>query len=202
MERERYSRLVASALTLRMFRHAALALLCLLAGCVSMPVSTLWKLRHFDEQTFVALDPARLRAAVLAERGVRMQAGKVKLGLRLEFDNGYRQDYHAGMRELAGSVADWPGLGPAPQGFAWTVMALSDQGTAELRRFQQDFRAKPAGTSASVAIEVKLDETGISENREPFEAEFWLLLRPQEGFLQFLKRTTVEPAKMGNDNNN
>ncbi len=200
MERERYSRLVASAPTLRMLRHIALALLCLLAGCVSMPVSTLWKLRHFDEQAFVALDPAQLRAAVLAEHGVRMQAGKVKLDLRLEFDNGYRQDYHAGMRELAAGVADWPGLGPAPQGFAWTVMALSEQGAAELRRFQQAFKGKPADTSASVVIDIKLDETGISQNREPFEAEFWLLMRPQEGFLQFLKRTTVEPAKIGNEN--
>ena len=115
----------------------ALALLGLaLAGCASVPLSTMVRMSTFDPQDFVALDPEVLRVRVTLPRDFALDAGSSWLGVELNSPAGV----HSGEFKLA-QEASQPSLvsaglfaGETPA-TAYTLK-LADASRAEFRRLQ------------------------------------------------------------------
>lgn len=112
-----------------------LALACLLlAGCASIPLSTLWKMRSFDPADLATVEPRDVRMAERIEpASMRTDPKRSHLELRLTPRGQTAEEVYAfGLRETR--VYD-SRLVPAadPQ---WQVFALDDDGIATWRRLR------------------------------------------------------------------
>lgn len=190
-------------------RHGGCALIMALAasvlmlgGCLSVPVSTMWKMRNFSATDFQQLAPADLHAAILTESDALFVPDKVTLDLSLDVEGGSTTTYQPRMKSLSPPVAYWPGLKPAPDGWHWIVMALSDAGVGELQRFQKDMAGQPKGTSSTIMIRVTTGDADVKQPEKDYHFESWLRLRPEDGYLQLLKRTRVNLAELKNQEDN
>ena len=65
-----------------MKRRALLALAALVAGCTSVPLSTMWRLRNFGPDQLLALEPTELRAAARVDRRAVMKNTTIVLEIR------------------------------------------------------------------------------------------------------------------------
>lgn len=58
---------------------ACMCVFLLLGGCMSVPLRTMWDLRHFGPDDVVALKPAQLRVAAALDPGCRANAATLEL---------------------------------------------------------------------------------------------------------------------------
>lgn len=135
---------------MRRLRAAAIALACLAvawaaAGCVSMPLATLWELRSFGADDLAAIDPAEVRVATLVEPDVgNIDPARSHLKLTLTPHDGPAEVHAFGLRParlLDGTLV--PANDPR-----WAVFELDAAGLAAMRaleprlaRIEDDYRA-------------------------------------------------------------
>lgn len=112
----------------------------LLSACASIPLSTMWKLRGFDAQTLMQLDPADLRVATTLVPRVQILPDSVRLTLALSRDDGddVRHEFALESRNQAGPDARLP----------WQVWALDADGRRGFADVQRALRAADAGDAA------------------------------------------------------
>lgn len=159
----------------------------LLAGCLSIPVSTIWKLRNFGPEQLFALDPTELRAALLVDPRVTMKGGRIDIAI--EPPGGAPKRGYAIL--LQQPQRDDPRLPRAPAGRTWQVFALSPASVAEFAKLKQEFKAIPKGTTVSVSV--GFDEREVPpELRRDFPVRLDLLLDPADGYFTMIKDTTID----------
>ena len=134
---------------------AGLAGIALLAGCMSIPLATMWQLRGFEVADLAALDPAGVRVAGLIEPGTgRIDTAKSTLTVKLAAKGDGPDEVHAFGLETA-PVQGGPILpGNDPR---WQVLQLDPAGLAAMRRLQPRLaRIKDdyAGWSLSVSLQL------------------------------------------------
>jgi hypothetical protein len=165
----------------------ALLLPLLVAGCLSIPVSTMWKLRNFGPEQLFALDPTELRAALLVDPRVTMKGGRIDIVVQPP-DNAPKRSYAILLQQP--QRAD-PRLPPAPAGRVWQVFAMSPQSVAEFQKLKQDFKTIPKGTT--VTVSVGFDEGSVPDAlRREFPVRLDLVLDPAEGYFTMIKDTTID----------
>jgi hypothetical protein len=129
---------------------AASLILLLLAACASIPLGTLWRLRGFDVDTLVQLDPAELRAAVALQPDHPLEPDSVRLGLELSRRDGETDHYTF-------ALVPTREPGPTKSGWNYSTWALDAPGRREFARMQQvlgaagdDIKAVYSGATFSV----------------------------------------------------
>jgi hypothetical protein len=160
----------------------------LAAGCLSVPVSTLWKLRSFNVDEFFSLDPNGIRGAVRTDARARYEAVIIDIDVKLQ---GQPPARHA--LELRSLLAGDPRLEPAPSGRRWYVFALGPQGVEVFH----DLRRRLATVKRDGSNEIRLG-IGARAAEVPPELARALPLRldllfdPREGYFTMFKETTVD----------
>lgn len=109
-------------------RRGMLAFTCLLlAGCTSIPLSTLWQMRNFDAADLAIVQPRDVRLAGLVDPApMRINPARSKLELQLtpRIDGLPVETYRFGLRDT--KIYD-PRLNPGNNP-RWQVFALDDPG--------------------------------------------------------------------------
>lgn len=158
-----------------------------LAACASIPLGTLWKLRGFDEQTLVRLEPTDLRAAVALQPDVDVVPDSVRLSLELQRTDAPPERHAFGLE---------PGTGPGPvhRGRRYSVWQLDDAGRKALASVQRTLRAAGAteqgaytGASFSVNFQPELGDARPGA----LQVSVQLLLAPEDGWLLLLDEANV-----------
>ena len=131
---------------------AALAM----AGCMSIPLATMWQLRNFSAEDVAAVDPAALRVATLVEPGnARFDPSRSKLTLTLARKSGTAEPHVFGLRAASvqgGAIV--PTADPR-----WQVLELDAQGRAAMRALQPRLaKIREHYTGATFDVSMKLDE--------------------------------------------
>jgi hypothetical protein len=164
----------------------------LLAGCLSIPVATIWKLRDFGPEQLFALDPTALRAALLVDPRVTMQGGRIDIDIEPP-DKAPKRSYAILLQQ---PQRDDPRLPRAPAGRVWQVFAMSPQSVAEFQKLKQEFKAIPKGTA--VNVRVGFDEGSVpAALRREFPVRLDLLLDPADGYFTMIKDTTIDLDQVG-----
>lgn len=170
-----------------MKRRALLAVALLLAGCSSVPLSTMWRMRSFDADQLFALDPTELRvAARVDERAVMRNAT-----LSLDIDPADKSGRRAYVIPLEQPVSD-PRLERAPADRRWFAFALSKQGLAEYQRIKQEYRSIPKGSRSTLKISASDDGTIPPDLKRDFPLRVDVLLTPAEGYFTLIRETRLD----------
>ena len=161
---------------------ALLAACLLLPACASIPLGTLWKLRGFDENTLVQLEPADLRTALSLVPAVDVQPDSVKLSLELSRDD-------AGPERHAFGLEPATGPGPLDRDRRYSLWQLDAAGRQALASVQRSLRAAQANdskayTGATFSVNFRPDFQG--EPPEALQVTVQLLLTPEDGWLLLL----------------
>lgn len=162
--------------------------LVLLAGCASIPLSTLWKLRGFDEQALMQLEPAELRVALSLQPAVGVRPDSVKLELALEREDGAPESYAFALEPAAGA-------GPLDRDRRYGLWQLDDAGRRALTAVQTRLRRAEAegskayeGASFTVNFRPELPEPRPAS----LAVTVQLLLDPAEGWFVLLDDAELE----------
>ena len=170
-----------------MKRRAFLLMTAALAGCTSIPVSTLWRLRNFGPEQLFALDPTELRAAARVESRARMKSATISIEVKPADGSALR----AYVLPLERPVDD-PRLERAPAARRWYAIGLSPQGLAEYQRIKRDFAAAPKGSHGTVKISADDDGTLSPELKKAFPLRLDVLLDPAEGYFTLISETKLD----------
>ena len=140
----------------------------LLAGCASVPLGTMWKMRGFSPRDFVGLDPAALRAAVSVPDAWRLQPAGHQLELDLKLEGG------AGMQarvplEAELTLRESPDF-DAIDGAHWHLLKIAPEGMDEMRRFQAFVAGIPQGSHGSFELSVEPELDLTPEAKAQFQA--------------------------------
>ena len=164
-------------------RRLLLLAACLaLAACASIPLGTLWKLRGFDENTLVRLEPSDLRAALSLVPAADVQPGSVQLTLELTRDDAQPERHAFGLEPATGP-------GPSDRARRYSLWRLDAAGRQALASVQRSLRAAQAGdgqaySGATFSVNFSPDFQG--EPPEALQVTVQLLLAPEDGWLLLL----------------
>ena len=147
-------------------RLAGVLSVALLAGCMSVPLATMWQLRSFTAEDLAAVDPGQLRVAALIEPGSsRLDPGRSKLTLTLDPKVGAPETHVFGLR--VSPIQGGPIL-PADNP-AWQVLELDAGGRAAMRALQPRLaKIREHYTGAKLDVKFKLADgipKGVDEAR-------------------------------------
>lgn len=167
----------------------ALAVLAV-AGCLSVPVSTIWKLARFDRAALLAIDPGDLRAAALIDQRATMK--EVTMKVTLAPKDGQPVEYQVLLTEPVNRDARLPA---APKGRRWEVFALTPDGQRDFLRIREDALKLPAGSSLTLGLSAR---EGIvpPELTRSFPLRLDLLLDAKEGWFTVLKDTELDLTRL------
>jgi hypothetical protein len=168
-------------------RRALLALALLAAGCTSVPVSTMWRLRSFNAEQLFALDPAHLRAAARVDARATMT--NVTITLEVEPPDGSaRRTY---LIPLERPVDD-PRLERPPADRRWFAFALSQPALAEYQRIKREYAAVAKGSRGTLKIAAADGGTIPPDLKRAFPLRVDVLLDPAEGFFTLISETKLD----------
>ena len=157
------------------------------AGCTSVPVSTMWRLRNFSAEQLFALEPTDLRAAARVDARATMK--NVTISLDVKPAGGAPPLSY--LIPLEQPVSD-PRLERAPADRRWFAFALSPQGLAEYRRIKREFNSIPKGSQAILKIAAADDGTVTPELKRAFPLRVDVLLDPAEGYFTLIRETRLD----------
>lgn len=161
---------------------ALLAACLLLPACASIPLGTMWKLRGFDENTLMQLEPADLRTALSLVPAVDVQPDSVELSLELTRDDAEPERHAFGLE---------PAIGPGPRDRErrYSLWQLDSPGLRALASVQRSLRAAQASGSkaySGATFSVTFRPAFQGEPPEALQATVQLLLTPEDGWLLLL----------------
>jgi hypothetical protein len=175
-----------------MRRRALLALVALTAGCTSVPIATLWRLRNFGPDQLFALDPTELRAAARVDSRATMR--NVTISVDVEPNDGAtRRAYVIPLEQPASDAR----LERAPADRRWYAFALSPEGLAEYQRIRREYGSLPKGSRGTVRIAAKDDGSVPPALMRAFPLRVDLLLDPAEGYFTLISETTLDLTQSG-----
>ena len=170
-----------------MKRRALLGLLALTAGCTSVPVSTMWRLRNFGADQLFALDATQLRAAARVDARVTMKSVTLQLDVEPS-DGSARRSYVIPLEQPTHEAR----LERAPANRRWFAFALSPQGIAEYQRVKRDYASLPKGSRGTLRIAAADDGSVPDELKKAFPLRVDVLIDPAEGYLTLISETRLD----------
>jgi hypothetical protein len=133
-------------------RRVALVLLGLgLAGCVSVPLSTMVRMSTFDTEDFVQLDPAALRVRITLPEAFVLDAAKSWLGVEITSPAGTHAGEFKLMQEASAPARVSTGLFSSDVPATAYTLRLAEPSTLEFRRLQA-FIAKNNRGDATIRV--------------------------------------------------
>lgn len=169
------------------------AALLLLAGCASIPLSTLWKLRGFDGDDLVTMEPADLRAALWLQPQVPVAPESVRLSLSLDRADGAPERHDFGLEPARGP-------GPVEPGKTYRPWQLDADGRRALAAVQRQLRAaRDAGGAAyeGASFQVSFKPAFGETPPDKLLVSVQLLLDPAQGWFLLLDEAELPVAKPG-----
>lgn len=173
-----------------MRRRALLLASVAAAGCTSIPVRTLWRLRNFGPEQLFALDPAHLRAAARVDSRATMKNVTIRIDIEPP-DALARRSYTLPLEQ---PVRD-PRLDPAPADRRWYAFALSSDGLAEYQRIKREYASVARGSRGTVTVSASDDGTIAPELRRRFPLRVDILLDPTEGYFTLISEMHVDLSR-------
>ncbi len=170
-----------------MKRRSLLALALLAAGCTSVPVSTMWRLRSFNAEQLFALDPAHLRAAARVDSRATMKNVTISLDVEPP-DGSARRTYLIPLEQ----PVDDPRLERPPANRRWFAFALSKPGLAEFQRIKREYASAAKGSRGTLKIGASDDGTIPPDLMRAFPLRVDVLLDPAEGFFTLISETKLD----------
>lgn len=154
----------------------------LLSACASIPLGTLWKLRGFDENTLVQLEPSDLRTALSLAPAVDVLPESVKLSLELTRDDAEPERHAFGLEPATGP-------GPVDRDHRYSLWQLDAAGRQALASVQRSLRAAQASdtkaySGATFSVNFRPDFQG--DPPDALQVTVQLLLAPEDGWLLLL----------------
>ena len=162
-------------------------LLMMLAGCASIPLGTLWKMRGFDAEDLAHIDAQQIRLAGRIDPAPqRVDPARTHLELRLMPRVEGAPDEHYAFSLRVSDVYD-PELIPEPDPqHRWVVLELDDAGLAAWHRLQPKLvDVKKNYRGASFSFEFKSTEED-SHEFDAIQVSARLELDPEQGPLTLL----------------
>ena len=170
-----------------MKRRSLLGLVVFVAGCTSVPVSTMWRLRSFGPDQLFALDPSHLRAAARVDARATMKNVTISLEVH-PADGSARRAYEIPLEQ---PTTD-PRLERAPADRRWYAFALSPRGLAEYERIKREYAAVPKGSRGTVRIAASDDGSVPPDLKRAFPLRVDVLLDPAEGYFTLISETRLD----------
>jgi hypothetical protein len=168
-------------------RRSLVALALLAAGCTSVPLSTMWRLRSFSAEQLFALDPAHLRAAARVDARATMKNVTITLDVE-PADGSAGRTY---LIPLERPVDD-PRLERPPADRRWFAFALSKPALAEYQRIKREYASVAKGSRGTLKIAASDDGTIPPELKRAFPLRVDVLLDPAEGFFTLISETKLD----------
>ncbi len=159
----------------------------LLAACTSIPVSTIWRMRSFNVEDFLALDAAALRAAVQSDP--RVKFSRVEIDIMVQPKEGTEERH---VIRLDAQQRDDPRLQRPASNRRWTVFALDSGGVVTFERVRQSV-ARVSKQGGRMTTKVTPKETDVPPElatRLPLRLD--LLLDPKEGWFTLVRESEVD----------
>ena len=170
------------------------AFLCLLLwGCVSVPLSTLVRLRAFDERDFSALEADELRVKIQLPEGFGLDAEQSGLGIEIRSAAGVHDATFELDEEivhgvpLPGSLFSSSGTGTE------YVLRLSAPSTGKFRELQA-FVTRARTEDINVKVVPKL--SSYPEDATSVKVWISLLLSPTQGYFTLVDGATISLGKL------
>jgi hypothetical protein len=161
-----------------------------LAGCLSVPVSTMWKLARFDRAALLAIDPKDLRAAALIDQRATMKDVTMKVTLGPK--DGTPVEYQVLLTEPINRDAR---LAAAPKGRRWEIFALTPDGQRDFLRMREAALKMPAGSSLRLQLSAREGNVPPELTRR-FPLRLDLVLDAKEGWFTVLKDTELDLTRL------
>lgn len=162
-----------------------------LAGCTSVPLATMWKLRSFSVDEFFAMNPDDLRAAVRTDARASFNAVDINITVT---PKGGEASNHA-IRLQQAVTAD-PRLEPAPADRRWYVFALGPQGVKVFDAVRRDVTAVRKIPGSSLRLGICAQEASVPpEIAKALPMRVDLLLDPKEGWFTMISETRVDTTQ-------
>lgn len=172
----------------------------LLAGCLSIPISTLYKLSTMSDEDVLAMNPAELRAAVELPDDVPVDPKKIVVGFCFVKDD----------NDPVGIGGRWPvqqiasgryvaaGLPTAPVGRTQYLFRASDEAQAKLNTILATARADRKAYGKA-KIDIRLDAGDAPAAIKSYRTSGWFLISPRQGYLKLLDDYTVDLEALRKD---
>jgi hypothetical protein len=160
------------------------------AGCMSVPVSTMWKLARFDRTALLAIDPKDLRAAALVDQRATMKNVTMKVTLAPRGDK--PSEFQVLLTEPVDRDARLPA---APKGRRWEIFALTPDGQRDFLRMREAALKLPAGSSLTLALSAREGNVPPELTRS-FPLRLDLVLDAKEGWFTVLKDTELDLTRL------
>ena len=170
-----------------MKRRALLLAALLGAGCTSIPVSTLWRLRNFGPEQLFALDPTQLRAAARVDARALMKNVTISIDVQSS-DGSARRAYVLPLEQpIQDARLDRP-----PVDRRWFAFALSKQGLAEYERIKREYASLPKGGRSTIGVSASDAGTIPPELMRAFPLRVDVLLDPADGYFTLINETKLD----------
>lgn len=154
-----------------------LLLVLLLPGCMSVPVSTMLRLRGFDQNAVLALVPADIRVRVKVPQGFAMDPEQTFLKIALSTDDGDSVVGSFPLAVIAEDLATLPGgMFSAERVLRRYELKLSPRGLELFAQAQDQLRSARAG---AFKLDVSWAFAHIPEKAR--SARFWIALKLAAG---------------------
>lgn len=172
----------------------ATALIVLLPGCLSIPVSTLYQLSKLDEKAIDSLDPTEIRAVIEAPDLATVDPAKIRIGIEVK---------RKGATAPSDNDGEWPvdlvasghyvplPVPPPKAGRSQHLFKLSPAAEAGLGRVLAARRQNPE-VFDQVDLTIKLSGTQLPPGAESMKVSAWLQLRKIDGPLLLIDRVTID----------
>jgi hypothetical protein len=173
----------------------------LLGGCLSIPISTIWKVSRMSDDDLFNMDPAQLRAVVDLPANVPVDPSKIVIGfcfLKSKNDTvGVGGNWPVQLMNKGQYVAAaLPTVAPDRMLYQFR---LSDEAQANLNGILAARRAdKNAFTD--VAVNIKIDAAGDPPpGVTSYRTSSWFQLSQQQGYLQLFDNYKVDDDDIRKD---
>ncbi len=152
------------------------------AGCASIPLSTMLRMRTFDEAKFAALDPDELRVRVTLSQGFVLDPGRCAVNVNVQSKKrSYREGFTLTEESVAASTVSTSLFASAKPARAW-VLRLADSSKPKFRDLQPMIGTGPTDAidlDVHVAVPVRPQGATSARTRVGLrlsEADGWFTL--------------------------
>ena len=170
-----------------MRRRSLFALALLTAGCTSVPLATMWRLRSFNAERLFALDPAQLRAAARVDSRATMKNVTITLDVE-PADGSARRTYLIPLEQPVDDLR----LERPPADRRWFAFALSKPALAEYQRIKREYASAAKGSRGTLKIAASDDGTIPPDLKRAFPLRVDVLLDSAEGFFTLISETKLD----------
>ena len=170
-----------------------------LSACLSIPISTVYKLSKLSEADITNLDPTQIRAAVEVPENVTVDSSKITIELKLTSPKTKDVNPNDGIWpvQLVSSGRYLPiAIRPSEAGRKLYLYKLTPEAEAHLASVLAMVKAHPEPGS-SVQISISLNGAFVAPpGTKSFAASAWLQLRSVDGPLLLIDDRTIDAAEI------